>query len=118
MRPDVRMANKYSRKSEIISSIATYMHIESSILIVHSHPFIPQPSCNSLHELDLASSINDAALSLVSSKGYWRNAWKVDLKTYEDNDIVGFSTPWSRLDSASKKEVKAVASHVVLKSLK
>ncbi len=78
----------------------------------------PQPSCNSLYELDLASLINDDALSLVSSKGYWRNAWKVDLKTYEENDILGFSTPWSRLDSSSTKDVKAVTSHVVLKSLK
>ncbi|KAL7428129.1 hypothetical protein ACHAXH_003607, partial [Discostella pseudostelligera] len=76
------------------------------------------PSCNSLHELDLASLINDDALSLVSSKGYWRNAWKVDLKTYKENDILGFSTPWSRLDSSSTKDMKAVTSHVVLKSLK
>ncbi len=76
------------------------------------------PSCNSLHELDIASLINDAALSLVSSKGYWRNAWKVDLSTYEENEIAGFSTPWSRLNSSSKKDAKAVTSHVVLKSLK
>ena len=57
-------------------------------------------------------------LSLVSSKGYWRNAWKVNLNTYEENDIAGFSTPWTRLDRAAKKDVKAVTSHVVLKSLK
>lgn len=77
-----------------------------------------QPSCNSLHELDLALLINDAALSLVSSKGYWRNAWKVDLEIFEENDIIGFSTPWSRLNSSLKKEIAAETSHVVIKSLK
>ena len=119
MRPNVGMANNCSREILSISILLLpCVHVSISFNLMLILSLQPQASCNSLHELDLASLINDDALSLVSSKGYWRNAWKVDLKTYEENDILGFSTPWSRLDSSSTKDVKAVTSHVVLKSLK
>jgi len=56
------------------------------------------PSCNSMHEMDMPSLLNKEAYSLVSNKGFWRNAWKVDMKVAEN----GMSP----------------VSHIVIKSLK
>lgn len=39
------------------------------------------PSCNGMHELDLANHQNKkegGALQLFGTKGFWRNAWKLD----------------------------------------
>lgn len=39
------------------------------------------PSCNGMHELDLANHQNKkegGALNLFGTKGFWRNAWKLD----------------------------------------
>ena len=56
------------------------------------------PSCNSIHEMDMPHLLNEEAYSLVSNKGYWRNAWKVDMNVAEN----GMSP----------------VSHIVIKSLK
>ena len=42
-----------------------------------------KPTCNSLHEMDMPFLVNKEAYSLVSNKGFWRNAWKVDMKIAE-----------------------------------
>jgi len=43
-----------------------------------------KPSCNSVHEMDMPFLLNKDAYSLVSEKGFWRNAWKVDMKVAEN----------------------------------
>jgi len=42
------------------------------------------PSCNSVHEMDMPFLLNKEAYSLVSEKGFWRNAWKVDMNVAEN----------------------------------
>lgn len=42
------------------------------------------PSCNSVHEMDMPYLLNKDAYSLVSEKGFWRNAWNVDMKVAEN----------------------------------
>lgn len=51
------------------------------------------PSCNSIHEMDMPHLLNQEAYSLVSNKGYWRNAWKINMDVAENglspvNNIV------------------------------
>lgn len=41
------------------------------------------PSCNSIHEMDMPHLLNQEAYSLVSNKGYWRNAWKINMDVAE-----------------------------------
>ena len=43
-----------------------------------------KPTCNSLHEMDMPFLLNKEAYSLVSNKGFWRNAWKVDMSVVEN----------------------------------
>lgn len=43
-----------------------------------------KPTCNSLHEMDMPFLLNKEAYSLVSNKGFWRNAWNVDMKIAEN----------------------------------
>ena len=52
-----------------------------------------KPTCNSLHEMDMPFLLNKEAYSLVSNKGFWRNAWNVDMTIAENgmspvNNIV------------------------------
>ena len=42
------------------------------------------PSCNSVHEMDLPFLLKKDAYSLVSNKGSWRNAWNIDMKIAEN----------------------------------
>jgi hypothetical protein len=42
------------------------------------------PSCNSVHEMDMPYLLTKEAYSLVSEKGFWRNAWKVDMNVAEN----------------------------------
>lgn len=42
------------------------------------------PSCNSVHEMDVPLLLNGEAYSLVTDKGFWRNAWKIDLDVAEN----------------------------------
>ena len=42
------------------------------------------PSCNSVHEMDMPTLLNQKAYSLVSDKGFWRNAWNVDMNVAEN----------------------------------
>jgi len=51
------------------------------------------PTCNSVHEMDMPFLLNKEAYYLVSNKGFWRNAWRVDMNIAEDgmspvSDIV------------------------------
>lgn len=67
-----------------------------------------QPTCNSLHEVDMNALLREKAFSLVSSKGFWRNAWKIDVASGSSN------SPTTEVSSDG-----AVTKHsVVLKSLK
>ena len=76
-----------------------------------------QPTCNSLHEMDVSLLLNNSAFSLVSSKGHWRNAWKVDVAIAEANGNVNVnSSHWNT--RAEKSHDKMVNKHTVLKSLK
>jgi hypothetical protein len=43
-----------------------------------------KPTCNSLHEMDMPFLLNKEAYSLVSNKGFWRNAWNVDMNVAEN----------------------------------
>lgn len=43
-----------------------------------------KPTCNSLHEMDMPFLLNKEAYSLVSNKGFWRNAWNVDMSVAEN----------------------------------
>mmetsp|Transcript_29355 Transcript_29355/g.45403 ORF Transcript_29355/g.45403 Transcript_29355/m.45403 type:complete len:618 (+) Transcript_29355:56-1909(+) len=43
-----------------------------------------KPTCNSLHEMDMPFLLNKEAYSLVSNKGFWRNAWNVDMQIAEN----------------------------------
>ena len=40
------------------------------------------PSCNMMHELDL---VHQDDVQLIGKKGYWRNAWKVDLVAHNSS---------------------------------
>ena len=43
-------------------------------LSYHCH----QPTCNSVHDMDASTLLDQSAFHLVSSKGFWRNAWRVN----------------------------------------
>eukprot|EP00573_Skeletonema_grethae_P002962 CAMPEP_0201687076 /NCGR_PEP_ID=MMETSP0578-20130828/1281_1 /ASSEMBLY_ACC=CAM_ASM_000663 /TAXON_ID=267565 /ORGANISM="Skeletonema grethea, Strain CCMP 1804" /LENGTH=594 /DNA_ID=CAMNT_0048171199 /DNA_START=94 /DNA_END=1878 /DNA_ORIENTATION=- len=43
-----------------------------------------KPSCNSVHEMDMPFLLNKDAYSLVSEKGFWRNAWNIDMNVAEN----------------------------------
>lgn len=49
------------------------------------------PTCNPVHELDLVGD-RDTALNLFGTKGYWRNAWRVDMHTPEQLDTLVLKT--------------------------
>ena len=68
-----------------------------------------QPTCNSIHEMDTPLLLRDDAFSLVSDKGYWRRAWKVDLIKAEANGDLSEE----RNDGAAVKD-----KYAVMKSLK
>lgn len=36
------------------------------------------PTCNDFHELDIVARFKMKSMQLVSTNGYWRNAWRVD----------------------------------------
>lgn len=42
------------------------------------------PSCNSVHEMDMPFLLKKDAYSLVSNKGFWRNAWNIDMNIAEN----------------------------------
>ncbi|KAL7462921.1 hypothetical protein ACHAXS_004563 [Conticribra weissflogii] len=42
------------------------------------------PTCNSIHEMDVSLMLSEQSYSLVSSKGFWRNAWKVNVTNTEE----------------------------------
>lgn len=58
------------------------------------------PSCNGMHELDIVDTAVDEEdggdIALFGTKGFWRNAWKVDLKgdgtTLSGRDTVVLKT--------------------------
>lgn len=78
------------------------------------------PTCNSLHDMDIALLLHDSAFSLVSSKGHWRNAWKVNMAKAEANRSVraySSNTPRTKTSKESNDEID-VSKYVVLKSLK
>jgi hypothetical protein len=56
------------------------------------------PTCNTLHEMDITQLLTANGLALVSSKGFWRNAWKVDVVVV---DVVGRQRAFSGDDSAT-----------------
>lgn len=65
--------------------------------------------------MDISLLLSDDAFSLVSSKGHWRNAWKVDVSVAEvTNERNGTRTKLSNKhdDNASLNKL------AVLKSLK
>lgn len=41
-----------------------------------------------MHEMDINLLLHDNAFSLVSSKGHWRNAWKVDVDIAQANGLI------------------------------
>ena len=72
---------------------------------------IKKPTCNSIHEMDVSLLLSEAAFSLVSSKGFWRNAWKVNVTMTEDYPIITNS-------DGDKEDATASNHYAVLKSLK
>jgi len=42
------------------------------------------PTCNVIHEMDITQLLHANGFALVSSKGFWRNAWKVDIIDVDD----------------------------------
>mmetsp|Transcript_4204 Transcript_4204/g.9415 ORF Transcript_4204/g.9415 Transcript_4204/m.9415 type:complete len:668 (-) Transcript_4204:5-2008(-) len=75
------------------------------------------PTCNSLHEMDVSLLLHDSAFSLVSSKGHWRNAWKVDMAVAESH--VSATVESSLVSDRSKRNDHiAVNKYAVMKSLK
>ncbi len=50
-----------------------------------------QPSCNSVHEIDLIKtedSENMGKLELFQSQGYWRNAWRLDMPSRNQPQVL------------------------------
>ena len=86
----------------------------------HPHAGIEtQPTCNSLHEMDVSSLLHSSAFSLVSSKGHWRNAWKVNITRVDPNgsqhaDSSRSSNGLERIEKHDATEHK----FAVIKSLK
>ena len=75
-------------------------------LIIFRYCFsVFKPTCNSVHELDASDLLHQSAFHLVSSKGFWRNAWRVNVTS----DV--FSTQ-------TIADVNATNEFIVLKSLK
>jgi len=77
------------------------------------------PTCNSLHEMDVSSLLHSSAFSLVSSKGHWRNAWKVNITRVDPNgsqhaDSSRSSNGLERIEKHDATEHK----FAVIKSLK
>ncbi|KAL7544830.1 hypothetical protein ACHAWF_008194 [Thalassiosira exigua] len=76
------------------------------------------PTCNSFHEMDISPLLINEALSLVSRKGFWRNAWKVDVPIAEANgDAKGDSLHCHSNDLDGKNDT-ASNKYAVLKSLR
>ena len=105
----------------ILSFKSMYEVVHSNCL--HLSSSNPQPTCNNLHELDISQLLNDESLSLVSSKGFWRNAWKVDLVERPDETETANSSPDPpqpppRILERSEDNRESVKKHVVLKSIK
>lgn len=48
------------------------------------------PTCNSIHELDLGHM---DGVTLVGKKGYWRNAWRVDIDSSQHIETMILKTP-------------------------
>ena len=83
--------------------------------------------------MDISLLLHDSAFSLVSSKGYWRSAWKVDMGIAEANGSLkraNFTRSLPLLASKQSKQAKttktsdgdddgsAIDKFAVLKSLK
>lgn len=75
-----------------------------------------KPTCNSLHEMDISLLVHDDAFSLVSSKGHWRSAWKVDMEVVESRGTVSVGSSF-RTDRSNGDET-AGNKYAVMKSLK
>jgi hypothetical protein len=45
-----------------------------------------------MHEVDMASRPAELELKLFGTKGYWRNAWRVDAYTPEQHDTLVLKT--------------------------
>jgi len=106
---------------QCILSFKMYGVVHSNCL--HLSSCNPKPTCNSLHELDISQLINEEAFSLVSSKGFWRNAWKVALVERPDETETANSSPDPpqpppRILVRSEGIGESVKMHVVLKSIK
>ncbi len=74
-----------------------------------------------MHEMDISQLLHDMAFSLVSSKGHWRSAWKVDVKIAKANGSLDHNASQSSDANLSKKEHNGTATmndYVVIKSLK
>mmetsp|Transcript_18239 Transcript_18239/g.37417 ORF Transcript_18239/g.37417 Transcript_18239/m.37417 type:complete len:635 (+) Transcript_18239:304-2208(+) len=69
------------------------------------------PTCNSIHEMDVSLMLSERSFSLVSSKGFWRNAWKVNVTRTEDYPMT--QSTWQ-----SNHEHSVADRYAVLKSLK
>ena len=80
--------------------------------------------------MDISSLLHDNAFSLVSSKGQWRSAWKVDMQIAEANGSllqhsITTTSSTKKVRSKQSKAYKdtnddgaAVDKFAVLKSLK
>jgi len=70
--------------------------------------------------MDIVLLLHESAFSLVSSKGHWRNAWKVNMAKAEANRSVraySSNTPRKKTSKESNDEID-VSKYAVLKSLK
>jgi len=63
------------------------------------------PTCNSVHGIDVSNSLHQSAFKLVSSKGFWRNAWRVNVTS---DEVMG----------SEKVVTNTTNEFIVLKSLK
>jgi len=77
---------------------------------------IVHPTCNSLHEMNIPLLLHDDAFSLVSNKGHWRSAWKVDMTLAEANGVDSLHSP--RTEQSKGHNGTAVNKYTVVKSLK
>ena len=72
--------------------------------------------------MDISLLLHDSAFSLVSSKGHWRNAWRVDLAIAAANGSVNTNSTVSLGSAKSAKGQNITAAsmdkYAVLKSLK
>eukprot|EP00804_Cyclotella_cryptica_P011733 CCRYP_011348-RA/>CCRYP_011348-RA protein AED:0.03 eAED:0.03 QI:145/1/1/1/1/0.75/4/1296/327 len=65
------------------------------------------PTCNSVHEMDASDLLSQSAFKLVSSKGFWRNAWRVNVTHVAQ---FGFGESFEKRNTTNE--------FIVLKSLK